>query len=249
MQSRLLTIREQWLLLGVAVAVLLGAATILWGSRVQEHAGADVFPADARTPAPNAVPIQPPPARPAEPAPPVERTIGVGAIGAVKAPGVYFFAPGARVQDLIDAAGGTTPAADLSDINRTAPLIDETTLLIPARVYDGRHTFTDPAITNNPRPYTKSSWYRMDQATTPSAIPSDSNATAPARAASTPGRININTASQTDLERLPGIGPVTAARIIAYRQQQRFTRADDLELVSGIGPAKMAALREWVTVE
>jgi competence protein ComEA len=61
--------------------------------------------------------------------------------------------------------------------------------------------------------------------------------------------ININTASETDLETLPGVGPVTAAAIIDYRTQNGpFAAVDDLVDVSGIGPATLEEMRPFVTV-
>ena len=61
--------------------------------------------------------------------------------------------------------------------------------------------------------------------------------------------ININTASETDLETLPGVGPVTAAAIIDYRTQNGpFATVDDLIDVSGIGPATLEDMRPFVTV-
>jgi competence protein ComEA len=61
--------------------------------------------------------------------------------------------------------------------------------------------------------------------------------------------ININTASETDLETLPGVGPVTAAAIIDYRTQNGpFSTVDDLIDVSGIGPSTLEQVRPFVTV-
>ena len=61
--------------------------------------------------------------------------------------------------------------------------------------------------------------------------------------------ININSASETDLETLPGVGPVTAAAIIDYRTQNGpFSTVDDLVDVSGIGPATLEDMRPFVTV-
>lgn len=71
---------------------------------------------------------------------------------------------------------------------------------------------------------------------------------ATARPGST-GRVNINTAGPAELEALPGIGPVIAGRILEYRRRHGpFGRTDDLEKVSGIGPAKMRDLRPLITV-
>ena len=61
--------------------------------------------------------------------------------------------------------------------------------------------------------------------------------------------ININTASETDLEALPGVGPVTAAAIIDYRTQNGpFSAVDDLIDVSGIGPSTLEQIRPFATV-
>jgi competence protein ComEA len=79
-------------------------------------------------------------------------------------------------------------------------------------------------------------------------------ATAPGGTGSTsttggPSLININTASETDLETLPGVGPVTAAAIIDYRTQNGpFSTVDDLIDVSGIGPSTLEQVRPFVTV-
>lgn len=62
------------------------------------------------------------------------------------------------------------------------------------------------------------------------------------------GRINVNTATATDLEALPGIGPKKAAAIVAYRGAHGlFKRVDDLVEVKGIGPKTLAKLRPLVT--
>ena len=66
---------------------------------------------------------------------------------------------------------------------------------------------------------------------------------------SSPAVVNLNTATQAELETLPGVGAVTAERILAWRtQHQRFTSVVQLQQVSGIGPAKYAALVGHVTV-
>ncbi len=59
-------------------------------------------------------------------------------------------------------------------------------------------------------------------------------------------RIDVNAASVRLLETLPGVGPVTAARIVAARP---FHEVDDLVRVAGIGPLRLEALRGWVTVD
>jgi competence ComEA-like helix-hairpin-helix protein len=62
--------------------------------------------------------------------------------------------------------------------------------------------------------------------------------------------INLNTASAAELERLPGVGPVLAERIITYRKEHgRFRRAEHLLIVRGISDRKFRELRALVSVE
>lgn len=60
-------------------------------------------------------------------------------------------------------------------------------------------------------------------------------------------RINLNTATQAELESLPGVGPSLAKRIIAARQQKRFTSLADFDQLSGVGPKLLEKLKDQVT--
>lgn len=60
--------------------------------------------------------------------------------------------------------------------------------------------------------------------------------------------VNINQASLETLISLPGIGPVTADKIIAYRELQAFTKIEDIQKVSGVGPATFEQIRAFLTV-
>ncbi len=63
------------------------------------------------------------------------------------------------------------------------------------------------------------------------------------------GPVDLNTASEAQLDELPGIGPATAAAIVSYRSQHGdFTSVTSLLEVPGIGPAKLERLRGLVTV-
>jgi competence protein ComEA len=96
-----------------------------------------------RSPAPPAaeadVPLTPtatsaPPGAPGSTAgPPAGEVVLAHAAGAVQRPGLYELPPGARVADLIDAAGGATRRADLDQVNLAAPLADGTQVLVPRR--------------------------------------------------------------------------------------------------------------------
>ncbi|GAB4304523.1 MAG: hypothetical protein Kow0097_01500 [Candidatus Bipolaricaulota bacterium] len=64
------------------------------------------------------------------------------------------------------------------------------------------------------------------------------------------GKINLNRASAEELQKLPGVGPVLAARIVAFREEHGpFRSVDDLTLVSGIGPKTLDGFRDQVTVD
>lgn len=61
--------------------------------------------------------------------------------------------------------------------------------------------------------------------------------------------LNINTASQRELELLPGVGPKTAERIIAHRRRERFASVEEIMRVRGIGQKKFEKMRRWLRVE
>ena len=140
-------------------------------------------------------------------------TVLVHAAGAVRAPGVYELPAGARVADLLAAAGGATPDADLDRVNLAAPVADGSQVYVPRP--------------GEPVP-----------------------ATSGGGAASTPsGPLDLKTAPHEQLEELPGIGPATAQAILAERDRRgRFASVEELLDVRGIGPAKLDAIRDLVTV-
>ncbi|MBA2277089.1 MAG: ComEA family DNA-binding protein [Chloroflexia bacterium] len=153
----------------------------------------------------------------------VEATIAVQIGGAVATPGVVNLPAGARMIDAIDAAGGLSAAADVSQLNLAARLADAQRLDIPR-------------LTPSPEATRVSS----------------STPTDPSTELTDPGdtRINVNTAEVVELETLPGIGPVLAARIIAYRGEHGpFQTVDDLDAVQGISATMVEELRPLVTVD
>lgn len=84
-------------------------------------------------------------------------------------------------------------------------------------------------------------------------VPQRAPPVAPGAAAEAPGAspatgpIHLNTATVEQLDELPGVGPVTAQKIVDYREQHgAFSSVDDLDAIPGIGPARLEQLRELV---
>lgn len=178
------------------------------------------------------------PSPPPAPAPKPETRMMATAAGAVRRPGAYRLEADSRIQDLIDAAGGATADADLSDINIAAHVIDGSVLTLPALPAAGSSSPPQMAARLNPRSYTRSGWTPQSGAGTGSL---DGTATS--------DLIDLNTASQSLLETLPGVGPVTATKIIEYRTLTPFRRVEDLTNIHGIGEKTLESLRPLVTVQ
>jgi competence protein ComEA len=137
----------------------------------------------------------------------------VHVVGAVRRPGLYRLADGARIADAVRRAGGATRRADLSLVNLAAPIADGSQVVVPRRA-------------------------------PPAASGSDEG---PDAAGGPGGPIHLNTATVEQLDELPGVGPVTAQKIVDYREQHgAFSSVDDLDAIPGIGPARLEQLRELV---
>lgn len=150
------------------------------------------------------------------------------AAGAVVRPGVYALDPAARVDDLIRAAGGLAPGADGGRINLAAPLADGARVYVP-RVGEGE---APPVVGPDGGP---------PPATGPDGAPTDEAAPA--------APIDLNTATEAELDELPGVGPSIAAAIVSFREQNGgFASVEDLLDVRGIGEARLAEIRPLVTV-
>ena len=158
--------------------------------------------------------------------------ITVHVAGAVKNPGVYRLPSSARVVDAVASAGGALRSADLESINLAQTITDTEQIYIPIK------KVSRPRITTAPR--------LRPQRTTPTTVPVITGGNTGAQ----PGRlINLNTATASELDSLTGVGPSTAKAIISYRTKKGlFSKVEDLLNVPGIGPAKLAALRDQVTV-
>lgn len=169
-------------------------------------------------------------------------TLAVYVSGAVKAPGVYTLAVGARVGDAIAAAGGPLPEADMERINLAARVADEDHISVlrkgeATQPVAGQPPTARPQRTPSPKPATP------PPPTTP---PEESTAQVKPPVAA---KINVNTATAAELETLPGVGPVLAQRIMAYRERYGpFKAIEDLMKVPGIKEAMLRRLQDYVTV-
>jgi competence protein ComEA len=183
--------------------------------------------ADTSAPAPVGVP----PPVPSAPAVPVAGMAGPTALptgqvvvhvaGRVRHPGVVELPAGSRVIDAIEAAGGARPGAHLGLLNLARVLVDGEQVAVGV---PGAAAAQAPT-----------------GGTTAALVPGAPETSAPL--------VNLNTASQAELEELPGVGPVTATSIIDWRTENGgFSTVDELVEVSGIGEVTLAELRDLVTV-
>lgn len=167
-----------------------------------------------------------------------DRGIVVDVQGRVRRPGTVNLPTGARVRDALNAAGGPRDGASTRSLNLAAPLSDgEQIVLGPDCPGSGLAPATESSAA--PPPSAQSSvvpaWPRP--ATSKPAVPA------------APAVLDLNRATAAELDTLPGIGPVLAERIVAYRTTHgRFTSVDELREVSGIGQAKLAEIRSRVRV-
>ncbi|MGW6332881.1 helix-hairpin-helix domain-containing protein [Nocardia rhamnosiphila] len=211
------------------LAGLLTVVMVLWDRPVAQSV--PPLPAVATAAMPVDSPAAGPAPRAAESAPtgaqPVELVVSV--VGLVHRAGLVRLPPGARVADAISAAGGALDGADLAGLN------------LAQRLADGDQVRVGPGEPGGPLP--GSATISGGSAGSPSAA----GANGGEATAATP--VDLNAATEAELDALPGVGPVTAKAIIAWRETNgRFTDVEQLAEVEGIGPARLARLRELVTV-
>jgi competence protein ComEA len=163
-------------------------------------------------------------------APASARRATVHVVGAVRDPGVYRLADGARVKDAIARAGGATGRADLQAINLAAKVADGQQVVVPRRGAVGAVGAGAAA-----------------GAGVASGAGAATGGAGAAGAAS--GPISLNNATAEQLDTLDGVGPSTARKILDYRTAHGgFASVDDLAQIPGIGPKKLESLRKQVTV-
>jgi competence protein ComEA len=151
---------------------------------------------------------------------PDEALVVVDVKGAVRHPGVYALPAGARVVDAVERAGGFLDEADRDRINLAQPLTDGMAFRVPFQD-------EDPVTTGG----------------------SAADFSPDVSGGSGSGKVNINTATATELDTLPGIGPAKAEAIIQYRTEHGpFQHVDQLQEVPGIGEKTLQNLRDLITV-
>lgn len=165
-----------------------------------------------------------------------EPDVLVHVVGAVNRPGVYRLPSGSRVVDAVDSAGGLAPRARPGELNFAQPLDDGQQVVVGTSEQPGGEV----------------RGAGQDGTSGGSAPSSDGTSTTTdggGSSGSAGDKINLNKATAAQLDTLPGVGPVTAGKIITWRDQnKKFSRIEELQEVPGIGPKTYAELSPLVTV-
>ncbi|HKW45254.1 MAG TPA: helix-hairpin-helix domain-containing protein [Candidatus Eremiobacteraceae bacterium] len=171
----------------------------------------------------------------AEPAGPLH----VYVCGAVRKAGVYVMPAGSRVVDALDKAGGASGNSDLEQLNLAEPLSDGMKVEVPVKGQTLAESVGSIGIT---RPDSFSG-ARGARSVRHSASRGGSHKLSAGQT------LDINTASESELAQLPGVGPSLARRIVEYRTANGpFQMPDDLQNVSGIGANKFAKMEPFVRI-
>ena len=159
-----------------------------------------------------------------------KKKIVVHITGEVNNWGVIELEEGARVIDAVNVAGGFTKEADMEKVNLAYVLSDAIKIYIPSKNEEEESVIsTKEYITTDSGDNIATGEEGMKQ--------------------SRNSVVNINEATQTELESLPGIGPSTALKIISYRKENgNFSSIEDIKNVSGIGDNKFENIRELICV-
>jgi competence protein ComEA len=157
------------------------------------------------------------------------KTIVVHIMGEVENEGIVEINEGSRVSDAINAAGGLKETADISNINLAFVLEDGMKIIIPSKEDKtvNINSNTENIITGGGENIISGSSSKKENSL-----------------------ININTATQEELETLPGIGSAIALRIITYREENgKFSSIEDIKKVSGIGDSKFSNIKDLICVQ
>ena len=153
-----------------------------------------------------------------------EELIAVHITGCVENPGVVEVKEDSRIEDVIEAAGGLTEDADISNVNLAYIVEDGIKIRIPSIDDEDEEEY-------------------ITEESGEGVLISDGSDS------SFSDLININTATQTELETLNGIGPSLATKIIEYREENGdFESIEDIKNVSGIGDTKYENIKDFIEV-
>lgn len=168
--------------------------------------------------------------------------IKVYVVGAVVHPGVVELEKGQIIEDAIKGAGGAKPEADLENINLAYILNENVMIKIKSKNEVKAEMKTAGSKTNA----------HQDKAVDGVTISKGSNGAIVGEntpSTETESKININTATLEELDKLDGVGQATAKKIIDYREKNgSFKTIDDIKKVSGIGDAKFNSFKDMITV-
>lgn len=165
------------------------------------------------------------------------KTVRVQVSGAVLEPGIYDVPANYRVEEAIAAAGGMTENADSERVNLVRKVRDGMQIRVPVQKA-ARTSRTQRKNAQATAGYSASSTKKVGS--TRAGAEKNNSAVQ---------NVRINSAGVSELQQLPGIGPALAQRIVETRSRGRFSSADDLLRVPGIGKAKLAKLRNYVEVD
>jgi competence protein ComEA len=173
--------------------------------------------------------------------PPVAKKIKVDVSGEVVKPGVYELDEGQRVEDLIKLAGGMKRDADNLNVNLALKLKDEQKVIVPAKGVPRAPSTLSSGVnsafsaSNNSAPSDPSTFSRNPLKSSKKQPPVEP--------------VNLNTATEVQLQSVPGIGPTMAKKILDYREANgEFAQLEDLRKVKGMGQKLFDRIHEWITL-
>lgn len=190
-----------------------------------------------------------------------EEKIIVHLSGAVEKEGIIELNENSRIADAIEKAGGIKENACIDEINLAYKLEDGMKIYIPTKEECKKQQEENKQLIQTETSGISNSNSQESQnknATTSSGTATNAGKTNSGGTSITgtsnnntakQGKVNINTASQTELETLPGIGPSTALKIVNYRKEKgKFKKIEDIKEVSGIGDSKYNKIKDLITI-
>lgn len=161
-----------------------------------------------------------------------EEMMAIHVTGEVKNPGVVKVKQGSRIEDIIEVAGGLTENADITNVNLAFEVEDGMKIRIPS---NDEYNENEGNIIE----------HYITQDSGKGVIVSEDKSSENLSLV-----ININTANETELEQLPGIGASIAGRIIDYRNKNgKFKAIEDIKNVTGIGETKFEKIKDLIKVK